>query len=141
MTITIGSKTYTAELGKWAVNETITTSTAANKAIWVFTKDYSGDFSTNEYGVAVVLTAEGKVSRIYDGANAGYTDAESGLNNKEHGVTVSNFATLAWESLQEGETLVVLPNGGSDGNAARQVGLDCRWLIGQKMSITGFTFA
>ncbi len=141
MTITIGSKTYTAELGKWAVNETITTATAANKAIWVFTKDYTGDFSTNGFGVAVVLDQFGRVVRIYDGANAGYTDAESGVNNKDHGVTSSNFATLAWESLQAGETLVVLPNGGSDGNAARQVGLDCRWLIGQKMSITGVEFA
>jgi hypothetical protein len=88
----------------------------------------------------LVLTAEGKVARVYDGANAGYTDATSGVNNKTYGVTVDNFATKAWESLQEGETLVILPNGGSEGNAARQVGLDCRWLIGQKMSITGFTF-
>ena len=140
MTIQIGSKVYTAELGKWAVNETITTSTAANKAIWVFTKDYTGEFSTNGYGAAVVLDEYGKVNRIYDGANAGYTDAESGINNKEHGVTVDNYATLAWESLQEGETLILLPNGGSTDNAARKVGLDCRWLIGQKMSVTGFEF-
>ena len=140
MTVQIGSKVYTAEIGKWAVNETITTATAANKAIWVFTKDYTGEFSTNGWGVAVVLTAEGKVSRVYDGANAGYTDATSGVNNKDHGVTTANFATLAFESLQEGELLVVLPNGGSEGNAARQIGLDCRFLIGQKMSITGFEF-
>ena len=140
MTVQIGSKVYTAELGKWAVNETITTATAANKAIWVFTKDYTGEFSTNGWGVAVVLTAEGKVSRVYDGANAGYTDATSGVNNKDHGVTTANFATLAFESLQEGEILVVLPNGGSDGNAARQIGLDCRFLIGQQMSVTGFEF-
>ena len=141
MTITIGSKTYTAELGKWAVNETITTNTAANKAIWVFTKDYTGEFSTNGYGCAVILDAEGKVLRIYDGANAGYTDKDSGVNNKDHGVTTDNYATLAWESLQEGETLVVLPNGGSTDNAARKVGLDCRWLIGQKMTITNVDFA
>lgn len=139
-TITIGSKTYTAELGKWLYNTAVTTNTTANYAIIIYDKGFTGTFTTNGYGVAVVLTAEGKVARVYDGANAGYTDATSGVNNKEYGVTVNNFATLAWESLQEGETLVILPNGGSEGNAARQVGLDCRWLIGQKMSITGISF-
>ncbi|MBQ8302409.1 MAG: hypothetical protein IJX97_02535, partial [Clostridia bacterium] len=72
---------------------------------------------------------------------AGYTDAEAGLNNKEYGVTVNNYATLAWESLQDGETLVVFPHDGDSSNPARKLGLDCRWLIGQKMSITDFTFA
>ena len=139
-TITIGSKTYTAELGKWLYNTAVTRNTTANYAIIIYDKGFTGTFTTNDYGVALVLTAEGKVARVYDGANAGYTDATSGVNNKEYGVTASNFATLAWESLQEGETLVILPNGGSEGNAARQVGLDCRWLIGQKMSITGFSF-
>ena len=139
-TITIGSKTYTATEGKWLYNTAVSTSNAANYAIIIYDKGFTGTFTTNEYGVAVVLTAEGKVARVYDGANAGYTDATSGVNNKEYGVTVSNFATLAWESLQEGETLVILPNGGSADNVARKVGLDCRWLIGQKMSITGFSF-
>ena len=139
-TITIGSKTYTATEGKWLYNTAVTTSTTANYAIIIYDKGFTGTFTTNGYGVAVVLTAEGKVARVYDGANAGYTDAAAGVNNKTYGVTVDNFATMAWESLQEGETLVILPNGGSEGNAARQVGLDCRWLIGQKMSITGFTF-
>ena len=139
-TITIGSKTYTATEGKWLYNTAVTTNTTANYAIIIYDKGFTGTFTTNGYGVALVLTAEGKVARVYDGANAGYTDATSGVNNKTYGVTVNNFATMAWESLQEGETLVILPNGGSEGNAARQVGLDCRWLIGQKMSITGFTF-
>lgn len=139
-TITIGAKTYTATEGKWLYNTAVSTSNAANYAIIIYDKNFTGEFTTNGYGVALVLTAEGKVARVYDGANAGYTDATTGVGDKTHGVTVNNFATLAWESLQEGETLVILPNGGSDGNAARQVGLDCRYLIGQKMSITGFTF-
>jgi hypothetical protein len=138
--MSIGDKIYTAVAGKWAINETITTATAVNKAIWIFTKDYTGEFSTNGYGAAVILNKFGKIVRIYDGANAGYTDATSGVNNKDHNVTTANFATLAFESLQEGELLVVLPNGGSEGNAARQIGLDCRFLIGQKMSVTGFEF-
>ena len=139
-TITIGAKTYTAEYGKWLYNTAVTTGTAANYAIIIYDKNFDGSFTTNGYGVAVVLTAEGKVSRVYDGANGGYTDAEAGINNKTYGVTVNNFATLAWESLQEGELLIILPNGGTEGNAARQVGLDCRYLIGQKMSVTGFAF-
>ena len=139
-TITIGAKTYTATEGKWLYNTAVSTSNTANYAIIIFDKGFTGEFTTNDYGVAVVLSAEGKVARVYDGANAGYTDATSGLNNKTYGITINNFATLAWESLQEGETLVILPNGGSEGNAARQVGLDCRFLIGQKMSITGFSF-
>ena len=139
MTIQIGAKNYTAELGKWAFNETITTNTAATKAIWVFTKAYEGEFSTNGYGVAVVLDQYGRVIRVYDGANGGYW-LPDGKQASAH-FNVNTYATTAWAELQEGEYLIVLPNGGSDGNAARQVGLDCRYLFNQKMSVTGITFA
>ena len=132
--LTIGSKKYEATEDKWAKNQTISAGNAASKAVWIFDKSYTGSFATNGYGVAVVLDADMKVVRVYDGANAGYTDANTGVNDKTKGVTTSNFATLAWSSLQAGETLVILPNGGSDSNAARQVGLDCRYLIGQKMN-------
>ena len=139
MTIQIGAKVYTAELGKWAINETITTGTAASKAIWVFTKDYEGEFSTNGYGVAVILDAQGRVIRVYDGANGGYW-LPDGKQASAH-FNVNTYATTAWAELQEGETLIVLPNGGSEGNAARQIGLDCRYLFNQKMSVTGIAFA
>ena len=139
MTITIGSKTYTAEFGKWAINETITTATAANKAIWIFTKDYTGDFTTNGYGVAVILDQYGRVVRVYDGANGGYWLPE-GKQDSAH-FNANTYATVAWSELEDGETLVLLPNGGSDGNAARQIGLDCRFLFNQKMSITNVEFA
>jgi hypothetical protein len=46
---------------------------------------------------------------------------------------------MAWESRQEGEIIVVLPNG-PDGNKARQVGLDCRWLVGGKMNFVSLTY-
>ena len=139
MTITIGSKTYTATEGKWLYNTAVTTSNAANYAIVIFDKNFTGEFTTNGYGVAVVLDAEGKVARVYDGANGGYW-LPTGKQASAH-FNVNTYATVAWSELQEGETLVILPNGGSEGNAARQVGLDCRSLFGQKMSITGFTFA
>ena len=139
MFVTIGSKKYEAADGKWAINEAITTSTAASKAVWVFTKDYTGDFTTNGYGVAVVLDQFGRVIRVYDGANGGYWLPE-GKQASAH-FDVNTYATVAWSELKAGETLVVLPNGGSEGNAARQIGLDCRYLFNQKMSITNVEFA
>ena len=138
MTMSIGSKTYTAELGKWAINETITEATATSKAIWVFTTEYTGDFSTNGYGAAVILDKYGKIVRIYDGANVGYWIG--GAKDTSVAITSANFGTLAWESLQDGEYLIVLPNGGSENNAARQIGLDCRWLMGQKLNVTGLVY-
>ena len=137
-TITIGSKTYTATEGKWIYNGEVTTATAANYAIIILDKNYTGSFNTNGHGVAVVLDEYGRVARVYDGANGGYW-LPSGKQASAH-FTVNTYATVAWSELQEGETLVVLPNGGSEGNAARQVGLDCRYLFNQKMNITGFTF-
>ena len=137
--MTIGTKAYTAKAGMWAYNETITSANAANKAIWIFDSNYTGTFATNGYGVVLVLSAEGKLLRVYDGANGSYSDAVAGANNKTYGVTSSNFSTMAWESRQEGEIIVVLPNG-PDGNKARQVGLDCRWLVGGKMNLVSLTY-
>ena len=140
-TISIGSKTYTAAEGKWIYNGEVTTATAANYAIILLDKNYTGEFSTNGYGVAVVLDQYGKIVKVYDGANGGgYWYTSAGKAAKE-GLNTNNYATTAWAELEEGELLVVLPNGGSEGNAARQVGLDCRFLVGQKLNVTGFTFA
>ncbi len=137
LAMTIGSKAYTATSGKWAYNQEITTSTAANKAIWIFDKNYTGNFSTNGYGVAVVLDAAGKVIRVYDGANVGYW-LPAGKQASAH-FNANTFATVAWSELQEGETLVVLPNG-PDGNKARQIGLDSRYLFNQKMNLVSLTY-
>ncbi len=139
MFVTIGSsKKYEAVEGKWAINEVITTNTAASKAVWVFTKDYTGEFTTNGYGVAVVLDRYGRIIRVYDGANGGYW-LPDGKQASAH-FNVNTYATVAWSELKDGEYLVVFPNGGSDGNAARQIGLDSRYLFNQKMNITGVEF-
>jgi len=131
--LTIGSKKYEATENMWAKNTQVTSSNAANKAVWIFDKSYTGTVATNGYGVAVVLDAEGKVARVYDGANGGYW-LPSGKQASAH-FTTSSYATVAWGELQEGETLIVLPNG-PDGNKGRQLGLDCRYLFGQKLNIT-----
>ncbi len=130
--LTIGSKKYEAVDGMWAKNTTISSSNATSKAVWIFDKSYTGSFATNSHGVAVVLDAEGKVARVYDGANGGYW-LPSGKQASAH-FTTSSYATVAWGELQEGETLIVLPNG-VDGNKARQLGLDSRYLFGQKMNL------
>ena len=138
-TITIGSKTYTAAEDKWLYNTAVTSETAASYAILIYDKSFEGTFATNGYGVAVVLDAQGKVIRVYDGANLGYW-LPAGKQASAH-FDVNSYATTAWAELQEGELLIVLPHGGSEGNAARQVGLDCRYLFNQKMSVTDITFA
>ncbi len=136
MLLTIGTKKYEAAEDKWAKNEAPTASNAASKAIWIIEKDSCSfdSIATNGYGVAVVLDADNKVIRVYDGANGGYW-LPSGKQASAH-FTTSTFASVAYSELQSGETLVILPNGGSDGNAARQVGLDSRYLFNQVMSFT-----
>ena len=137
-TVSIGtSKTYTAPEGAWLHNTAVTTSTAANYAFVIYDKSFTGEFTTNGYGVAVVLDKYGKITEVYDGANGGYW-LPAGKQETMH-FTTANFATVAWSELEEGETLVIFPNG-YDSNNARKIGLDCRYLFGQKMNLTGFTF-
>ena len=139
MTLTLGDKVYTAEAGKWAINAEITAATSVNHSVWVFNKDYTGEFATNGYGVALVLDRNGALIKVYDGANVGYWTVD-GKAASAH-FTAATYATTAYAELGEGETLVVLTNGGSEGNAARAFGLNCRSLTGQKMTITGIDFA
>ena len=137
-TVSIGtSKTYTAPEGAWLYNTAVTTSTAANYAFVIYDKGFTGEFTTNGYGVAVVLDRYGKITEVYDGANGGYW--VGGTKQETAHFNVNTFATVAWSELEEGETLVIFPNG-YDGNKARQIGLDSRFLMGQKMNLTGFTF-
>ena len=131
--ITIGtSKKIELAENEWAKNEAVTTSTATNKSVWIFDKNYTGTVATNGYGVAVVLDAEGKIARVYDGANGGYW-LPSGKQASAH-FTTSTFASVAWSELQDGETLVIFINGPKTTNA-RQLGLDSRYLFNQKMNL------
>jgi hypothetical protein len=84
-----------------------------------------------------VLDAYGRVIRVYDGANGGYW-LPDGKQASAH-FNVNTYATVAWSELKDGETLVVFPNG-VDGNKARQIGLDCRYLFNQKLNLTGVEF-
>ena len=85
----------------------------------------------------------GELVKVYDGANLGFytKDGKAAAH-----FDVNNYATVAWNDLQEGETLIIFPNdGGANGNVARAWALDLRGLkgtnyFGEVATLTGFDF-
>ena len=138
-TITVNGKSFTAENGMWAYNTEITATTAASKAMWIFDKNYTGDFATNGYGAAIVIDANGTLVKVYDGANVGFY-TKDGKAASAH-FTSSNYAVTAWNELQEGEILIVFPNDGAT-NASRgfALGLRTDGSIGKTVTLTDFDF-
>ena len=98
--------------------------------------EVTGTVAINGYGVAVVQGKDGKLDRVYDGANVGFWTADGKAASA--GFTAANYATVAFESLTEGETLVIFPNGGD--NAHRAWALGIRSLCGQALTFTGASF-
>ncbi len=138
-TLTINGKEFTALEGKWIYNSEVTAATAAGYSMIIFDKNYEGSFATNGYGAAIVLDQYGKLIKVYDGANLGFYQG----NDKETAhFTTANYATVAWEELGEGETLIIFANDGAS-NAARgfALGLRTDGSIGQTATLTGFEFA
>lgn len=135
--LSIGDKTYNFDPEKIAVDKT--TSSATAYELYVFTTAYSGAIGfSNGYGEAFVTDAEGKIVRIYDGANGKYYDAENtaGIQDATK-CTSSGYLMEALASLQAGETLFVAPN--DDGaNAVRAFFYGNR-TIGAAISLTGVT--
>ena len=107
----INGKTLEVAEDKWLYNTAVTTSNAAKYGMLVYDKSFTGSFTTNGYGAAIVIdTATGEILRIYDGANNGlYTKDGKAASS---GFTTSNYATVAWDNLQAGETLIICPNDG-----------------------------
>ena len=139
-TLSVNGKSFTAENGNWAYNTEITATNAASKAMWLFDKNYTGNFATNGYGAAIVIDAYGKLIKIYDGANGGFY-TEEGKAASAH-FTTANYAVTAWNELQEGELLIVFPNDGAT-NASRAFALGLRFdgSIGKVVTLTDFDFA
>lgn len=140
--ITIGDKTFEAEEGKWLYNGDVDAAAAANYSILIFDKNYTGNVAINGYGAAFVLNQYGNIVKFYDAANVAFY-TQPGVKGAAH-FTAANYATVAFEELQEGEILVIFPNDGA-GNVARGWALGLRGLDGkdyfnQVASITGFTF-
>ena len=138
--ISINGKEFTAEEGKWLYNTEVSTTTAQNYSMIIFDKNYTGSFSTNGYGAAIVLDKYGKLIKVYDGANGGFYTVD-GKAASIH-FTTANYATVAWGELGEGETLIIFANDGGS-NAARgfALGLRTDGSIGQTATLTGFKFA
>ena len=85
----------------------------------------------------MVLDQYGKIVRIYDGASGKYFDAE---NNGVTGgpCTAAGYLKEAFASLQEGEYLLVGPNG--NGNVGRGFLYGNR-TVGAQVTIPGIAFA
>ena len=140
--IKINGAELTIPADKWLYNEAVETATAAQYQMIIFDKNYTGTFTTNGYGCAIVLNQYGELVEVYAGAYAQHWTAAG--QTSPSGITANDYATKAWEQLEEGEMLVIFPNDGGS-NAARNWALDLRGLkgtnyFGEIAEITGFTF-
>ena len=120
LTLKTGEKQFVASAGTFLINTPVYNQDnprAERYDVIIYDKSYAGTFETNGYGVAIVLDADGKLIKIYDGANAGYWEA--GYTEAKVGkFTVNNYATVAWEELQAGQTLVIFPNTATNNSRA-----------------------
>lgn len=114
MTVTVGAKTFYADASKVAINAEYT----GTPVFAIYDYGFTGTTYTGGYGVAFIVDkATGKVVKIYDGASSKYWDAE---NNGVGGIcTAAGYAKEAFDALEEGQYVIIAPNGGTDGNAAR----------------------
>lgn len=141
-TLFINGAELTVEEGKWLYNTDVNDKNAASFQMLIYDKSYTGTFTTNGWGCAIVLNKYGELIKVYDGANGGFWTVE-GKADTTH-FTTATFATVAWSELQEGELLIVFPNDGNT-NPARNWALDLRGLkgtnyFGEVATLTGFTF-
>ena len=141
-TITINGKEFTVAEGKWLYNTAVETATAQNYQMIIFDKNFEGTFTTNGWGCAIVLDQYGTLIKIYAGAYSEYWTVD-GKAASAH-FDANSYATTAWNDLQDGETLIIFPNGGD--NAHRNWALALRNApdgpseCGQIVTLTGFTF-
>ena len=144
-TFTLGDKSYTAEESKVLYNTEVTDKTAAKYSMIIYNKNYTGTFTTNTHGAVLVVDKYGKLVKIYDGANLQFwTNGAKATGTLTF--NASNYATVAFSELADGETMVIFPNDGGT-NEARKFALGFRNLteastnyFGMIASITGFTF-
>ena len=95
---------------------------SAHYKVIVYDKSYdyaNYPFSTNEYGIAIVLDADNRVVKIYDAANGTgevyYYDANT--TKSELNIANGDYATRAWSELKDGEKLVIFPNHKTDNSS------------------------
>ena len=144
LVLEINGKSFKALFGTYAIDELVTEADAGKKKMIIYTPAFEGETITcNGYGVALVLNQYGELDRVYDGANGKLFDAENPSGKTGAGFGGADYATKAFEGLQEGETLVILPNDGVNAaDSARSFGLGLRMdgSIGKQASITNIEF-
>lgn len=136
-TISVAGKKYTVEEGKWLYNTAVETTTAQNYAMVIYDKKYEGTFTTNGWGVAIVVDKYGTLVKLYawDGFWTVDGKAEGTLTFDK-----DTYAVVAYSELQEGETLIIFPNGGTAGNEARDWAKALTENMGASVKLKGFTF-
>ena len=114
MTVTVGAKTFYADESKVAINAEYT----GTPVFAIYDYGFTGTTYTGGHGVAFIVDkATGKVVKIYDGVSAKYWDAEN--NGVGNICTAAGYAKEAFDALEEGQYVIIAPNGGTDGNVAR----------------------
>ena len=135
MTISIGDKSFSASKGNWLYNTAVNANSAAANDLVIYDKNYEGTFTTNAYGAALVFNKYGQLIKVYDGANGWFysiDNVETGrVSAASVGFSTSNYATVAWSNLQEGEVLVICPNDGANAaDSSRTFALSLRNIDG-----------
>lgn len=135
VTVSVNGKSFTVDTAKVAVNTT--TKTATDYSFYIFTTAFTGSLNfANGYGAAFVMGADGKIVRIYDGANAKYYDADNtaGIADK---TIAAGYLTAALDSLKANEWLLVaVNNGGANEERAFLLG---NKTIGAELTVSGIT--
>ena len=114
MTVTVGKKVFYVDAAKVAINAEYT----GAPAFAIYDYGFTGKTYTGGFGVAFIVDkATNKVVKVYDGASGKYWDAE---NSGVAGIcTAAGYAQEAFAALAEGQYVIIAPNGGTTGNAAR----------------------
>ena len=108
-TLTIAGKTISVPADTVAIDKE--GANAAEHTFIIYTPAYKGTCVTNGYGEAFVVSKEGKVVRIFDGMSAKYYDETITAGATNSGCTASGYATEAFASRKEGETVIIAPHG------------------------------
>lgn len=137
ITVSIKGKTFFIDGNAYLENQVPTAPANYQLLVYEYDCGLENVGSGWSYGAALVIDADGKLVRIYDGANGGVYDENGKMATTPSGFSTSTYASFAYNSLQEGETLLIFPNDGGT-NVARAFALGCRTdgSIGQTLTLT-----
>ena len=129
---------YETTADKVAVNQEGLT--AADWSLIIYTSDFKGACVEAGWGLAIVVK-DGKIVRAYDGTAGTFYDAtHNGVTNA--GCTTGGYAKEAFDSMQDGEMVIIAPN-----SPANNTQPGSRWYvhrygrgIGNEVVLEGVTF-